>query len=38
MLGTLEDHKKQDWKSYVAPLLHAYNATRQKALFFLISF
>ena len=28
MLGTLEDHKKQDWKSYVAPLVHSYNATR----------
>ena len=28
MLGTLEDHQKQDWKSYVAPLVHAYNATR----------
>ena len=27
MLGTLEDHQKQDWKSYVAPLVHAYNAT-----------
>ena len=29
MLGTLEDHKKQDWKSFVAPLVHAYNSTRQ---------
>ena len=28
MLGTLEDHKKQDWKSFVAPLVHAYNSTR----------
>ena len=28
MLGTLEDHKKEDWKSYVAPLVHSYNATR----------
>ena len=28
MLGTLEDHQKQDWKSYVAPLVHAYNVTR----------
>ena len=28
MLGTLENHKKEDWKSYVAPLVHAYNATR----------
>ena len=28
MLGTLEDHKKEDWKSYVAPLVHSYNATK----------
>ena len=28
MLGTLEDHQKEDWKSYVAPLVHSYNATR----------
>lgn len=28
MLGTLEDDQKSDWKSYVAPLVHAYNATR----------
>ena len=28
MLGTLEDHKKDDWKSYVAPLVHSYNATK----------
>jgi len=28
MLGTLNDHEKTDWKSYVAPLVHAYNATR----------
>ena len=28
MLGTLEDNKKQDWKSYVAPLVHSYNATK----------
>ena len=28
MLGTLKDHQKQDWKSYVAPLVHSYNATR----------
>ena len=28
MLGTLEEHQKQDWKSFVAPLVHAYNATR----------
>ena len=28
MLGTLESSLKSDWKSYVAPLVHAYNATR----------
>ena len=28
MLGTLEDRQKVDWKSYVAPLVHSYNATR----------
>ncbi|KAL5011209.1 hypothetical protein ScPMuIL_011709, partial [Solemya velum] len=28
MLGTLENHQKADWRSYVAPLVHAYNATR----------
>ena len=28
MLGTLESHQKEDWKTYVAPLVHAYNATR----------
>ena len=28
MLGTLEEHQKSDWKSYVAPLVHSYNATR----------
>ncbi len=28
MLGTLDDYEKSDWKSYVAPLVHAYNATR----------
>ena len=27
MLGTLPNDKKVDWKSYVAPLVHAYNAT-----------
>ena len=29
MLGTLEENQKHDWKSYVAPLVHSYNATRQ---------
>ena len=28
MLGTLQDSQKQDWKSYVAPLVHAYNSTK----------
>lgn len=28
MLGTLETHQKDDWKTYVAPLVHSYNATR----------
>ena len=28
MLGTLEPDKKKDWKSYVGPMVHAYNATR----------
>ena len=28
MLGTLEEKQKQDWKSYVSTLVHAYNATR----------
>lgn len=31
MLGTLEDDKKADWKLYVAPLVHAYSATRHKS-------
>ena len=28
MLGTLDNHKKENWKSYVAPLVHSYNATK----------
>jgi transposase InsO family protein len=31
MLGTLESTKKQDWRSHVAPLAHAYNCTRSEA-------
>ena len=31
MLGTLEPSKKSDWKSYVSPLVHAYNATRHES-------
>ena len=28
MSGTLEYRQKEDWKSYVAPFVHSYNATR----------
>nr|XP_006821159.1 PREDICTED: uncharacterized protein LOC102803160 [Saccoglossus kowalevskii] len=28
MIGTLENHQKADWKSYIAPLVHAYNCTK----------
>ncbi|PJE77579.1 hypothetical protein CI610_03495 [invertebrate metagenome] len=31
MLATLEDEKKIDWKSYIAPLVQAYNATKSGA-------
>ena len=31
MLGTLRDNQKQDWKTYVAPLVHSYNATRHNS-------
>ena len=31
MLGTLEDHQKSDWKSYVLSLVHAYNSTRHES-------
>ena len=34
MLGTLEPHKKADWKSHVAPLVHAYNCTRHESTHF----
>jgi hypothetical protein len=30
MLGTLEPNQKCDWKSHVAPLVHAYNCTRHE--------
>ncbi|KAK3093792.1 hypothetical protein FSP39_020332 [Pinctada imbricata] len=30
MLGTLENSQKQDWKTYIAPIVHAYNCTRQE--------
>ncbi|KAK3093626.1 hypothetical protein FSP39_018280 [Pinctada imbricata] len=29
MLGTLEPSKKSDWKSYIAPIVHAYNCMKQ---------
>ena len=38
MLGTLEDHQKEDWKSYVAPLVHSYNATRHDSTGFCHTF
>ena len=28
MLGTLQDFQKEDWKSYLAPLVYAYNSTK----------
>ena len=31
MLGTLEPKQKQDWKSHIAPLVHAYNCTRHES-------
>ena len=31
MLGTLENEKKEHWREYVAPLVHAYNCTRNDA-------
>jgi transposase InsO family protein len=31
MLGTLDEEKKPDCKSFVAPLVHSYNATRQES-------
>ena len=34
MLGTLENDKKSDWKSYVGPLVHAYNVTIHKGTSF----
>jgi transposase InsO family protein len=32
MLGTLDEEKKPDWKSYVALLVHSYNATRHESM------
>ena len=32
MLGTLQDSQKHDWKSYVASLVHSYNATKHDSI------
>ena len=34
MLGTLPNEKKSAWKKYVAPLVHAYNSTKNDATTF----
>lgn len=31
LLGTLSDKKKEHWRKYVHPLVHAYNCTRNDA-------
>ena len=31
MLGTMEEDQKSEWKIYVPPLVHAYNATRHES-------
>ena len=31
MLGTLSEDQKSDWKSYIAPIVHAYNATKNES-------
>ena len=31
MLGTLDEEKKSDWKTYVPALVHSYNATRHES-------
>ena len=28
MLGTLKEDQKKDWKSFIGPIVHAYNCTR----------
>ena len=30
MLGTLNNYQKHDWKSHIAPLVHAYNSFKQE--------
>ena len=34
MLGTLENHQKADWKSFIPTITHAYNATRHESTHF----
>lgn len=31
LLGTLEDKRKEEWRKYVRPLVHAYNCTKNDA-------
>jgi transposase InsO family protein len=31
MLGTLTEDQKKDWKSYIGPLVHAYNSTEHES-------
>jgi hypothetical protein len=31
MLGTLSEDQKKDWKQYIKPLVHAYNATKHES-------
>lgn len=31
LLGTLEDKRKEEWRKYVRPLVHAYNCTRNNS-------
>ena len=38
MLGTIEPAKKSDWKSYVSPIVHAYNCTRHSSTGFSLYF
>ena len=33
MLGTLKEDKKRNWKAHVAPVVHAYNCTRNDCRF-----
>jgi hypothetical protein len=30
MLATLDEHQKQDWKTYVLPVVQAYNSTKHE--------